>query len=103
MGLGVPWGVGGKKFFFSEIQPDFVCELLTLNGTCTGTIFWVPPPPLGPWEGSKGQLPLDFFESVGICDGAPIECVLVYICFGYAKETVRMQETFVLSTHNMFW
>ena len=21
--------------------------------------------------GSKGQLPLDFFESVGICDGAP--------------------------------
>ena len=26
--------------------------------------------------GSKGQLPLDFFESMGICDGA-IECVLV--------------------------
>ena len=25
--LGVPWGVGGKKK--SEIQPDFVCELLT--------------------------------------------------------------------------
>ena len=21
--------------------------------------------------GSKGQIPLDFFESVGICDGAP--------------------------------
>ena len=23
--LGVPWGVGGQ-FFFSEIQPDLVCE-----------------------------------------------------------------------------
>ena len=27
--LGVPWWVGGQKFFFSEIQPDLVCELLT--------------------------------------------------------------------------
>ena len=32
--LGVPWGGGGggwgvKKIFFLEIQPDFVCELLT--------------------------------------------------------------------------
>ena len=28
--LGVQWGVGGKKkFFFSEIQPNLVCELLT--------------------------------------------------------------------------
>ena len=27
--LGYRGGVGGKKFFFSEIQPDFVCELLT--------------------------------------------------------------------------
>ena len=28
--LGVPWGVGGsKKFFFPEIQPDLVCELLS--------------------------------------------------------------------------
>ena len=25
--------------------------------------------------GSKGQLPLDFFESVGICDGAPSNVV----------------------------
>ena len=23
--LGVPWGLGAKKFFFSEIQPDLVC------------------------------------------------------------------------------
>ena len=27
--LGLPWGAGGVKFFFSEIQPDFVFELLT--------------------------------------------------------------------------
>ena len=30
--LGVPWGGGGglgSKRFFSEIQPDLVCELLT--------------------------------------------------------------------------
>ena len=27
--LGVPWGVGGSKKKFSEIQPDLVCELLT--------------------------------------------------------------------------
>ena len=27
--LGVPWGVGWSKNFFSEIQPDLVCELLT--------------------------------------------------------------------------
>ena len=26
--LGVPWGFGGQFFFF-EIQPDLVCELLT--------------------------------------------------------------------------
>ena len=23
--LGVPWGLGGQKNFFSEIQPDLVC------------------------------------------------------------------------------
>ena len=27
--LGVPWGVGGSKNFFSQIQPDLMCELLT--------------------------------------------------------------------------
>ena len=27
--LGAPWGVGGSKNFFSQIQPDLVCELLT--------------------------------------------------------------------------
>ena len=41
--LGVPWGVGESNFF-SEIQPDLVCELLTCIGTCTGIIFGSPPP-----------------------------------------------------------
>ena len=27
--LRVPWGVGGSINFFSQIQPDLVCELLT--------------------------------------------------------------------------
>ena len=27
--LGVPWGVGGPKKIFPQIQPDLVCELLT--------------------------------------------------------------------------
>ena len=27
--LGVPWGVWGVNIFFSEIQPDVVCELFT--------------------------------------------------------------------------
>ena len=77
VGLGVPWGVGGKKKIFSRNSTRFCVWVTHMNGTCTGTIFWAPPPPppppppLGPWEGSKGQLPLDFFESVGICDGAP--------------------------------
>ena len=26
---GTVGGLGGQKFFFLEIQPDFVCELLT--------------------------------------------------------------------------
>ena len=27
--FGVPWGFGGVKKFYSEIQPELVCELLT--------------------------------------------------------------------------
>ena len=30
--LGVPWGVEGSKNFFSQIQPDLVCELLVCVG-----------------------------------------------------------------------
>ena len=42
--LGVPWGVGWSKIFFSEIQPDLVCELLTSMAHDAGQIFWSPPP-----------------------------------------------------------
>ena len=31
--------------------------------------------------GSKGQLPLDFFESVGICDGAQSNVFQFLFCF----------------------
>ena len=33
--LWVPWGLGGQKCFFSEIQLDLVCELLTLMAHAT--------------------------------------------------------------------
>ena len=37
-------GLGGQKKFFSEIQPDLVCELLTSMAHATGHFFWSPPP-----------------------------------------------------------
>ena len=97
--LRVSWGVGGQ--FFSEIQPDLVCELLTWMAHAQAQFFGSPPPgafgrgqKFNFWHiklkgmgrihwkiltynqtgdlgmGSKGKLPLDFFESVEICDGA---------------------------------
>ena len=42
--LGVLLGVGGKKNFFSEIQPDFVCELLTWMAHALAQFFGSPPP-----------------------------------------------------------
>ena len=49
--LGVPWGVGGVNFF-SEIQPDLVCELLTWMAHAPAQYFLVPTP-WGLGEGSK--------------------------------------------------
>ena len=43
--LGVPWGVGVN--FFSEIQPDSVCELLT--GLEHAPAQFLGSLPLGPW------------------------------------------------------
>ena len=37
-------GGGGVNFFFSEIQPDFVCELLTCMAHAPAQFFWSPPP-----------------------------------------------------------
>ena len=42
--LGVPWGLSSQKKFFSEIQPDLVCELLTSMAHATAQFFWSPPP-----------------------------------------------------------
>ena len=42
--LGVLWGVGGSKNFFSQIQPDLVCELLTSMAHATVQFLGSPPP-----------------------------------------------------------
>ena len=42
--LGVPWGLWGQKNYFSEIQPDLVCELLTWMAYATAPFFGSPPP-----------------------------------------------------------
>ena len=60
------WG-GQKLFFFSKIQPDCVCELLTRNGTCNSTIFWVPAP-WGLGEGPKVQISFNLNYKVNFED-----------------------------------
>ena len=67
--LGYRGGLGVKKFFFPKFN-QILCVSYSHEWHMHRHNF-LGPPPLGPWEGSKGQLPLDFFESVGICDGAP--------------------------------
>ena len=44
VGLRVLWGAWGVKFFFSEIQPDLVCELLTCMAHAPAPFFGTPPP-----------------------------------------------------------
>ena len=69
--LGYRGGLGVKKFFFPKFN-QILCVSYSHEWHMHRHNFLGPPPtPPGPWEGSKGQLPLDFFESVGICDGAP--------------------------------
>ena len=51
VGLGGTVGVRGSKNFFSQIQPDFVCELLTSTAHATAH-FWCPHS-LGPLGGAK--------------------------------------------------
>ena len=46
-GVGLEGTVGdweSKFFFFSEIQPDFMCELLTRMAHASTQFFWSPPP-----------------------------------------------------------
>ena len=66
--LGYRGGLGVKKIFFPKFN-QILCVSYSHEWHMHRHNFLGPP--LGPWEGSKGQLPLDFFESVGICDGAP--------------------------------
>ena len=68
--LGYRGGLGVKNFFFPKFN-QILCVSYSHEWHMHRHNFLGPPPSLGPWEGSKGQLPLDFFESVGICDGAP--------------------------------
>ena len=66
--LRVPWGGGGggvKQLFF-QIQPDLVC-VTYMNGTCNGTIFWVPTS-WGLGEGPKGQISLNLNYKVNFND-----------------------------------
>ena len=51
VGLGGTVGDEWSKKIFSEIQPDFVCELLTSMAHATSQFFG--PHPLGPWGGAK--------------------------------------------------
>ena len=62
--MGVVWS---KKFFFSEIQPDLVCELLRCMAYATAPFFWVPAP-WGPGEGPKGQISLNLNYKVNFKD-----------------------------------
>ena len=48
-GLGVPWGLGVKFFFRNSTR--FGVRVTYMNGTCTGTMFWVPTP----WALGMGQ------------------------------------------------
>ena len=69
--LGYRGGLGVKNFFFPKFNQILCVSYSHEWHMHRHNFLGPPPPPLGPWEGSKGQLPLDFFESVGICDGAP--------------------------------
>ena len=53
--LGVPWGLGGPKNFFFWNSTRFGVWVTYINGTCNGTIFFVPTP-WGPGEGPKGPI-----------------------------------------------
>ena len=56
--LGVLWGVWGVKIFLFRNSTIFGVWVTYMNGTCTGTIFWVPAP-WGLGEGPKDQISLN--------------------------------------------
>ena len=66
--LGVPWGIGRIKD--SEIQPDLVCELLTLMAHATAPFFGVPAP-WGFGERPKEQISFNLNYKVKFKDFKP--------------------------------
>ena len=58
---------------FDEIQPNLMCELLTLMGHATAKSFC--PAPWGSGEGSKGQISLNFNYKVNFEDFYTKLCV----------------------------
>ena len=48
---GTVGGLGGQIFFFIEIQPDLVCDLVTWMAHAPTP--FLGPHPLGPWGGAK--------------------------------------------------
>ena len=56
--LGVPWGVGGVQKLFFPNSTRFGVWVTYMNGTCNGTMFWVPAS-WGLGEGPKGQISLN--------------------------------------------
>ena len=63
VGLGSNRGWRGQKFNLSEIQPNFVCELLIWMARATAQLFWFPASE-GLGERPKGQKSLHFNNKV---------------------------------------
>ena len=63
---GYRWGCGVNFFFFLN-STRFGVLVTYMNGTCTGTIFWVPAP-WGLGEGPNGQISLNLNYKVNFKD-----------------------------------
>ena len=72
--LGVQWGVGGSKKKFSSNWTFFGVWVTYMNGTCNGTIFWVPAS-WGLGEGPKGQISLNLNYKVNFKNFSSKLCV----------------------------
>ena len=71
-GVGLGGTMGGGTFF-SEIQPDLVCELLTRLSHATAQ--FLVPVSWGLWEGPKGQISLNLNYKVNFKDFKTKLCV----------------------------
>ena len=64
-----PWGREQKFNFLNIVMWHIKLKEMSSRPGYTKILTYDQTGDLG--MGSKGQLPLDFFERVGICDGAP--------------------------------